>query len=116
MRIFGVFLFVLFRINSLSQELYKIEYLDSAQNITSNSTATYYREYLKVESGFKAITYWQNPQTIYSVKFSHDSINMGRGVYEVEYYQSGEILDSTTFDKSKRILYSIRYYKNGDIH
>ena len=112
-------LIILFSISVFAvkgQDKGSVKYYDSLWKPVSSDKAIYYTEYEKSGNYFKGTSYYKNSGHLFGRGIFIDTIDYKRIGTMVNYYESGELKDSSIYDNSGTALKEYSFYKSGKIY
>lgn len=100
---------------TFGQEKTNVKYFDSSFKETSKLSAYYLIEYVNVDSFFKVSCYWKESGVLkYQGLLKDTSVRLWVGLYR-QYYNNGQIKDSTFYNTTSYIVNSYHYYSDGKV-
>ena len=113
-------LFVLLILCSLSfaaqaQNLISTKYFDSSWAKTSKESAFYYTDNFSEGSRYKSTTYWMRSKSLQNKSSFSDSIFLNHVGLSMDYYEDGQVEDSTNYHDDGTIKNAHHYHPNGKI-
>jgi antitoxin component YwqK of YwqJK toxin-antitoxin module len=102
-------------IQLFSQEKAVIKYYDSAWSQTPKESAFYSAEFNKEGNLYKCTAYWVNSKKLNAVGFFADtSLAQPRNLL-INYYENGQMQDSTWYNGNSQPKFAYHYYQNGKL-
>jgi len=98
------------------QDKVSVKYYDSLWKPASAEKAVYYTEYEKAGNYFKGTSYYKNTSHLLGRGFFIDTIDYKRIGTMINYYESGELKDSSIYDNTGTALKEYSFYKSGKIY
>lgn len=100
---------------SFSQEKPIIKYYDSSWSQTTKESAFYSAEFNRHGNLYKCTAYWVNPKQLNGVGFFADTSLSKPRKLMVNYYQGGQMQDSTWYDERGQVKFAYHYYPTGKL-
>ncbi len=98
-----------------AQEKIKEEYFSLTFDKSSPADAVFLAEYFKTDSNYKKVISWNKSRQVKTVQhYSTEEFDNTEGLY-LEYYESGQLADSMTFDDEGEPIKGIHYYADGKL-
>jgi len=92
-----------------------IKYYDSSWSQTSKESAFYYAEFSRQGNLYKCTAYWVNPKRLNGVGFFADTSLAKPRKLLINYYENGQMQDSSWYDNNGQPLFDYHYYPNGKL-
>ena len=105
-------LFMLQNISAQTGE--RVKFYDSTWVETTKEKGVYYTQYITTDLGYKATSYWVKSGKVRTIMFYTDTtFSKVKGLAK-EYYESGQIEDSSFYNDESEMINSYYYYPNGN--
>ncbi len=102
-------------IQLFSQEKPINKYYDSLWSQTSKESAFYYAEFSRQGNLYKCTAYWVNSKKLNGIGFFADTTLAKPRKLLINYYENGQMQDSTWYDENSQATFDYHYYQNGQL-
>ncbi len=92
-----------------------IKYYDSLWSPTTKESAFYSAEFSRQGNLYKCTAYWEKDGKLNGVGFFSDTILAKPQKLMLNYYQNGQIQDSSWYDENSQAIFAYHYYQSGKL-